>query len=226
MARKIPIVIDNFYHIYNRGTDKRIIFYDNEDRRRFMVLLYLCNGTKSINWRDCKGKAFADIYKLDVGQSVVNIGAYCLMKNHFHLLLHEKKDGGISSFMQQLCTAYSMYFNKKYKRKGTLFEGPFQYKNANSDNYLQYLFIYIHLNPVGIIDKKWKENGLKDLNKTKEYLNKYWSSSYVDYIGKNRAEKTIIKMEIFEDYFDEIENFEKDHDDWLLFMGDIENSLK
>ena len=85
-------------------------------------------------------------------ETLVDIGAYCLMPNHFHLLIRETAEGNISRFMLKLQTGYPMYFNKKYQRTGALFEGKFKAKHITNDNHLKYLFAYLHLNPVKITD--------------------------------------------------------------------------
>lgn len=150
--RITPFVHGEFYHVYNRGTDKRPIFSDTHDWQRFQELLFLSNAAKPVNIREVR-RVHADIYAFDTELPIVAIGAYCLMPNHFHMLLTPLVDGGVSKFMKKLCTGYSMYFNKKYERTGTLFEGPFKAKHADSDAYLKYLYAYIHLNPV----KLWSE---------------------------------------------------------------------
>src|SRR3989338_5483185 len=100
------------------------------------------------------------------------------MPNHFHLLLKEIEMGGISQFMGKLSTAYSMYFNKKYERTGSLFEGRFKSSRIANDNYLHYLFAYIHLNPIKLIEPMWKEKGINDFARAKEFLGRYNYSSY------------------------------------------------
>ena len=83
------------------------------------------------------------------------------------MILKEEKEGGVTDFMQRLLTSYSMSFNKKYKRSGPLLMRPFKSKHINDDKYFDCLFGYVHLNPVKLIDSKWKERGLKDLKETK-----------------------------------------------------------
>jgi putative transposase len=113
--RKTPFIVGEYYHIYNRGNDKKTIFFDNHDFARFMLLLYLCNNTDTLDMRNIlnKGLAFVDIFSLERSDTLVDIGVYTLMPNHFHILLYEKTENGISIFMQKLATAYSMYFNQK-----------------------------------------------------------------------------------------------------------------
>ena len=138
------------------------------------------------------------------------------MPNHFHLLLREKKEGGISMFMEKFLTAYSMYFNKKNGRTGKLFEGVFKAIHVDNDEYLKYLFSYIHLNPVKIIDPLWKESGISDKEKAKQYLGNYPYSSYFDYLGRARGENLILNKEAFPEYFENSKEFEQFIDDWLL----------
>lgn len=214
MARKFHISIDEFYHVYNRGNNKVKIFLSDTDRKRFQKLLYVCNSTNPVVFKTIQGLA---LDKIDRGETLVDIGAYCLMPNHFHLLLREKTEGGISLFLGKLLTAYSMYFNKKNSRTGTLFEGPFRATHADTDEYLKYLFSYIHLNPVKIIEPEWKENGISDRVGAKTYLANYLYSSYLDYSGANREEEKILNKNAFPEYFATSKDFEQSIDDWLAY---------
>lgn len=206
MTRKISFSIDEYYHIYNRGTDKRIIFTNQSDYNRFIKILEICNSVERIEVRNFLYGGPTSVKK--VKEELVDIGAYVLMPNHFHILVREKTDGGISKFMKKLLTAYSMYFNKKYQRTGSLFEGRFQAKHADTDEYLKYLFAYIHLNPVKIVDPEWKENGISDIEKAKKYLMDYKYSSYLDYMGQNREESVILNKSTFPEYFSEFKDFD------------------
>lgn len=127
----------------------------------------------------------------DDREKLVNIGAYCLMPNHFHILVHEKSEGGISKFMLKLSTAYSMYFNKLNDRSGALFQGPFKAKHADNDEYLKYLFAYIHLNPLKIIDPNWRNYGAIDRSKAESYVKNYPYSSFGDYFKKEINSPTL-----------------------------------
>jgi putative transposase len=219
MQRKVPFMVGEFYHIYNRGTDKRNIFMTLNDYNRFVTLLYLCNSTKSVNIEQeiRKGRSFTELLLIERKEQLVDIVAYCLMPNHFHLLISERVDGGVSMFMKKLSTAYSMYFNVKHKRSGALFEGRFKAKHVDDDNYLKYLLSYVHLNPVKLIDSKWKENGISDKIAAKNYLNNYKYSSYIDFLGENRKEKNILAPESYPQYFETLKDFEDFVDEWLTF---------
>lgn len=213
--RKIPFVENEFYHLFNRGNDKRTIFHDKEDYQRFIKLLYLANSTKNFVIRNIR----KDLFDSDREQTLVSIGSYCLMPNHFHLLVTQNQNGNISKFMQKLTTGYSMYYNTKYQRTGSLFEGKFKSEHVSSDNYLKYLFSYIHLNPVKLIDKNWKENGIKDKRKTLDFLGRFKFSSYLDYLEVLRPERQIINQEPFPQYFPKAKSFQLEILDWINYSS-------
>lgn len=218
MERKVSFAPGEYFHVYNRGTDKRNIFFDPRDYQRFIESLYLFNSEERIVLRDVnKKKRFSYERK----ETLVYIGAYCLMPNHFHLLIKSKNETGVSHFMKKLLTAYSMYFNKKYKRNGVLFQGPFKAEYASRDEYLKYLFAYIHLNPVKLIEPGWKDNGIKELQKAKDFIKSYKYTSYLEYSGGNRAESSILDMSVFPAYFSQ-KDFDNYMSFWLEFKNDFE----
>lgn len=221
MSRKISIAHNEFYHLYNRGTEKREIFTSEADRQRFLALLYLCNTPEPIHIDSIKKSRGSTSLELlleaDQKETLVDIGAYCLMPNHFHLLVREKEERGISRFMQKLTTGYTMYFNKRHERTGSLFQGKFKATHANEDRYLKYLISYIHMNPVKLVEPRWKESGIHDRQAVEEYLKAYRYSSYRDYIGESRIEAKIINKNAFPDYFNNVRDFETEVSDWLAY---------
>lgn len=220
MSRNIDISINEFYHLYNRGVDKRVVFADTEDYERFIALLYLTNNVDSVhinNHKNHQGLTLMEMLSIEKSETLVDIGAYCLMPNHFHILVREKTENGISMFMQKIMTGYTMYFNKKYKRTGALFGGTFKAQHVARDEHLKYLFAYIHLNPVKMIDSKWKENSISNLVKTEAYLRNYQYSSYQDYLGKNRKGKSILTKNAFPKYFETDTAFRKFVSWWLSY---------
>ena len=227
MARKLSFSVSECYHIYNRGTEKRDIFLDKADYLRFIVSLYISNNTDVMHISNLinQGETLMKILNMDKKGSLVDIGAYCLMPNHFHLLVKEKTENGISKFMSKLTTGYSMYFNKRYDRSGNLFQGVFKSTHVDSDEYLKYLFAYIHLNPVKLTEPEWKENGIKDKNMVSSFLEGYSYSSYFDYSKDNsRSEKKIINKESFPEYFSNRKDFDDFINDWLLLSTTIKDS--
>ena len=224
MSRNISLAPGEFYHLYNRGTEKRDIFSDRADYDRFLSLLYLFNTIDAVHIdtipkpRGSTSRNFLESsLETDRGEDLVDICAYCLMPNHFHLLVQEKKEGGISRFMQKLMTGYTMYFNKRYEHSGGLFQGQFKASHVNEDRYLKYLISYIHLNPVKLIDPLWKENGIKNRHSAENYLRQYGYSSYPDYLGMSRIESKILNKKALPDYFSDTRDFKSDVTDWLEY---------
>jgi len=184
MERKIKFEQREFYHIYNRGVEKRIIFQNTSDYKRFLALLYLANSDETIQFRNNFSKIiFNEILKQDRGKQLIAIGAYCLMPNHFHLILTPLVDGGISKFMLKLQTGYSMYFNKKNNRTGALFQGIFKSQHIDNDVYSRYIFAYIHLNPTKLKNSDWKTQPKTFLNQLKKFIVEYPYSSLQEYIS-------------------------------------------
>ena len=211
--RKIKLVSGEYYHVYNRGNSKQKIFHNEEDYLRFTSLLYACNQKGYLKVGNLnKGQT---LYDVEIGTPIVSIGAYCLMPNHFHILITQTNNDDISNFMQKLSTAYSMYYNKKYKRTGTLFEGKFKSRHIDQDRYFKYLFSYIHLNPLKLIQKDWKEIGIKNKKESIEYLNNYEYSSYLDFIGGKRIQNIILNKESFPEYFPNKKLFIKEIFGWI-----------
>lgn len=206
-VRKVNFAEGEFYHLYNRGTEKRTIFLDKSDHDRFLFLMYVCNTTKSIAIKDI-GKDF------DREETIVDIGAYCLMPNHFHILVHEKIEGGISKYMLKLMTGYTMYFNQKYKRTGKLYEGVFKASHVSKDNYLKYIYSYIHLNPAKLIDKNWRENKNRNTSKLLNYIFTFQYSSIKEYTDKKFH---ILTPSSFPVYFKKPVDHKRELFEWLNF---------
>ncbi len=225
MLRKDPFVTGEYYHLYNRGIDKRVIFKLVRDYERFMMLLYVANSKDSFRLDDLvtrQHNTFEEVLLLDRSEPLVSIGAWSLMSNHFHLLIRQDVDGGITKFMKKLGTGYSMFFNIKYQRKGALFGGLFKSKLIGVDDvYLRHLFGYLHLNPLDIKFSGWK-NKIKqssdETNGMKKFLEEYRYSSYQDYIGVDRVEKNILTTESFPDYFKDSKEFKNFVEDYFIVL--------
>jgi putative transposase len=216
MARSFAFAPGEFYHVYNRGTEKRNIFSSRADHDRFLTLLYLCNQTAVVHLQ-IQGRTLKELSDKREGEPLVAIVAYCLMPNHFHLLVHELQEGGLSKFMQKVMTGYTMYFNKKNDRNGSLFQGKFKATHVTDDRYLRYLVSYIHLNPVKLIEPKWKENSIADRAAAEQYLAQYGPSSYRDYLGEIRPENAILSPDVLPEYFDSGMKFKELVTEWLTY---------
>src|SRR3989339_325531 len=130
MSRNIIFSPEEYYHSYCRGTEKRKVFLDKKDYQRFIHLLFMCNSENKIHLSDYGKKSFVEIFEIDRGKTLVDVGAYCLMPNHFHLLLKETGDGNISLFMQKQRAqkiilnykAFPEYFSDKKEFEEEIFD--------------------------------------------------------------------------------------------------------
>ena len=211
--RKFKFENTSIYHLYNRGVEKRTIFLNDEDYYRFIHNLYEFN-----NEAPAENVYYRKLYevgphKINKAQ-LVKIHAFCLMPNHFHLLLRQTKDNGIQTFMKKIGTGYAMYFNQKYQRVGGLFQGRFKAVRVERNEHLSYLHYYIHLNPLGLIASEWKKNEIKDINKVIEFLESYRWSSYLDYIGKKNF-PSVINKEFLLELIESPEKYKKNIIEWL-----------
>lgn len=194
------------------------------------MLLYIANSNIERPFRlddliNDQHKKFDEILIIDKGEPLVSIGAWCLMSNHFHILLRQEVGGGITKFMRKLGVGYSMYFNIKYARQGALFGGPFKSKLVGSDdNYLKQLLAYIHLNPLDIEFSGWN-NKEKPSARTvlaegkremKKFLDGYRYSSYQDYVGGDRVEANILDLKNFPEHFDDKKSFKDFVEDYFI----------
>ncbi len=186
-GRAITLITGELYHLYNRGNEKRIIFLGSRDFKRFLLTLFYYQflGPKTSFSKFSKQKL---IQLNTVGaKKLVEIICYCLMPNHFHLLIRQLQDRGVSTYLSQVSNSYTKYFNTKYKRVGALFQGAFKAVRVETDEQFIHLSRYIHLNPVvsGIAEKlddyqwsSYKEyiNGETFICSTSEILNYFPSS--------------------------------------------------
>jgi len=215
--RKVPFATEEFYHVYNRGNSRQTIYQTASDYNRFISLLYLANGSSAIDLREIKED---ELFEFARGEQLVAIGAYCLMPNHFHILLTPLVEDGVVIFMRKLATGYSMYFNKKHHRTGSLFEGRFKSEHVDSDNYLKYLFSYIHLNPVKLLQPDWQQQGIVNLQDTFTYLDTYRYSSYIDNT-MSRPESNILNRAPFPEYFATKQAYDSEMKDWLTYDDEL-----
>lgn len=174
---------NSYYHIYNRGIEKRVIFLDHRDFKKFLYYLKLYLSPKDEILQLAQiDPGVQRFYPLNLSEEI-DLVAYALMPNHFHLLLKQTSNNGITKFMRRLSTAYVMYFNKKYDRVGSLFQNRFKACNVNSDSYILHLSRYIHLNPLSLKQSSYLKN----------------CTSYPNYLGEQRV--SWCKPKFILDYF-------------------------
>lgn len=190
-------ISNSIYHIYNRGVEKRKIFMDEQDNKVFLNYLkeYLSAPLQGVTLqsRNLLSKYFDEIELL----------AFCLMPNHIHLLIKQKNKNSIAKFTKSIFSRYSIYFNKKYNRKGSLFEGTYRATNVINKDYLLDITRYIHRNPL-----KFTKNLVDTYSSYAHYLNHInipWvkNEEVIEYFN----ESSFIKNKNIKNYKEFIENF-------------------
>lgn len=184
--RTVSFSENGFYHVYNRGVEGRKIFLTKNDYYRFLQILYELNDV--IPAQNLVRRGFQEcVTRAREGEErkpLVSIMSFCLMPTHFHFLLQPRGEGRLSEFMHRIGVSYARYLNLRLKRKGRLFESTFQAKTVDSDQYLQHVVRYIHLNPLSLSQPHWKERGITDQRIVGETLRRYPWSSYAAYVGE------------------------------------------
>jgi putative transposase len=213
--RKTPLITGEFYHILNRGSDSIPIFRNRYDYQRFIkTFIYYQHQDPPLKFSIFLKKSEAEREKIfsELNQSkkiLVEIIVYCLMPNHYHFLLKQALDRGIFNFTRLISNSYSRYFNTKYKRKGSLFEGRFKAVRVENENQLLHLGRYIHLNPYsGFLVKNFKD------------LKNYPYSSLPEYL--NPESGNVCQKEIIYSYFKHPSDYQKS----VLDRADYQKKLE
>jgi len=180
---------ESFYHVYARGHSRHRIFLDEQDYLFFLGLFERYISSNEV--KNDSGVSYPNFY------NKIELVAFCLMPNHFHLLVYQHQQGALSAFMRSLMTSYSRYFNARYSRSGALFESRFRASLISDDSYLEHITRYIHLNP-----KYWRE---------------YEYSSLPYYL--QRVEVSWLRTERITQIF-------SNPDEYLRFVADYEENKK
>lgn len=179
---KRNIFVNEYYHIYNRGNNKQSVFLDEKDWARFLFLIiYMQSPTMLFNIgqeipyfiRHRMFNISKKKHKTILENRTTELTAFAFMPNHFHLIIKESSEKGISRYMQRIQDGYTKYFNTRYKRIGHLFQGPFHIVHVKDNEQLLHLSAYIHRNP-------------RELNEWKNQEHQFPWSSFQDYVVKNR----------------------------------------
>lgn len=218
-------------HALNRGVEGRNLFMDTQDYARFVHNLYEFNDAAPADnlWRLFDSSGMRDFVNPSFRQTrklLVDIHGWVLMRNHYHLLLSERVEGGISLFLRKLNVGYANYFNERYDRKGTLFQGRTRKILIERQAHFFYILHYLHLNPLDYLQgsQEWRlrsKGGIHNKNETLKYLNGYRWSSFLDYSGEKNF-PSILTTSLFNktlgDYNDSLNDFLHDSE----YSGDIE----
>lgn len=189
---------DSYYHVYARGNSRHRIFLEEQDYLMFLRLLARYLSPEEA--KDPYGVSYPNFY------NKTDLLAFCLMPNHFHLLVFQRQAKALTSLMQSVMTSYSRYFNKKYGRSGSLFESRFRASLISDDAYLMHITRYIHLNP-----RHWREYEYSSLPYYLQRAQETWlrpermlelfasPSEYFKFVGdyeENKKMRDIIKKEL------------------------------
>jgi putative transposase len=191
------------FHVLNRGVDGRPLFSDDGDRVRFIHSLYEFNdaGAASKTFRTAMDD-FVSRPSKQTRDTLVAIHGGCLVDNHYHLLIEELVEGGLSQFLRKVNIGYAKFYNEKHRRTGTLFQGRTKRVAITSRAQFLYILHYIHLNALDCIasERNWRlrdRSGIRDAQRALERLREYRWSSYRDYIGE-RNFPSVFTTEFFE----------------------------
>jgi len=220
----------DFFHVLNRGVDKRKIFLDDQDRLRFIHDLFEFNDQESVNnsiYRFNKFKDFASPYIVSKDQQhrrklLVNIHAFNILPNHYHILLSPLVEKGITLFVKKLNIGYAKYFNNKYERIGTLFQGRF--KSVMIEDEAHFIHLPYYINVINTLDLKYPEcrsGNLSDADGAMNFLDSYRWSSHLDYCGKKNF-PSVTQRDILLKFFGGTNGYQKNIKQWLNDMS-LEN---
>lgn len=183
-----------YLHIFNRGVDKRPVFFNSRDKKRFIKQMRT--------------------FRIKDGVQLVEIHAFCILDNHYHIFLEELIEGGVSKFMQRLGTGYMHYVNKKYDRSGRLFQSGYKSESVETEGHLLHLSRYIHLNALQYIFPNWKRE-LVNVERAKNFLrNCKWSS--LRYVFSADSDSWV-DCRIIEDEFKDYSDYERFLEDWIRY---------
>jgi len=193
---------DTYYHVYARGHGRQAIFRDDEDYRIFTNLLKRHLSVKPV--ADKYGKPYPHL------RGQVELLAYCLMENYFHLLLYQIEKGAMSRLMRGVMTSYSCYFNKKYGTSGALFETRYKASMISSDSYLTHISRYIHLNP-----DDWRAYPYSSISA-------YFGIGQPEWLQQGRIIELFTSLPVYADFLDDSEEYEKSLE---FIKGELADSI-
>ncbi len=214
------------YHLLNRGVDKRKIFLDDRDHFRFIHDLYEFNDVNLVNnYTNFFNKKYKDVGRPYIQERrtrelLVDIYAFCIMPNHYHLMVSPRVENGISLFMKKINGGYAKYFNEKYERVGALFQGKYKSVHITTESHFIHLPYYIHCNPLDLLGIDWRRREIKNFKDTAKHLESYRWSSHLDYLGKKNF-PSVISKNFLGDYFGGEKEYRNSINNWLKNL-DIE----
>jgi len=235
VIKRPQFVNDEIYHVVLRAIDENLIFKDTDDYYRGIFSIYEFNTTKPVSIKEqrkirtrikkaARGLTSGNsvVFEKDEREKMVEILSFCFMPNHIHLLLKQLKNNGVTDFMRKVGTGYAGYFNRKYNRKGHVFQNRFLAVLIKDDNQLKIVFTYVHANPISLIEPNWKEVGIKESEKTIGFLENYKWSSYQDYIGKKNF-PSVTERKFLSEIMDKEQGCKNFIENWIEYKKEIKD---
>lgn len=208
--RKEPFFVGDIVHVFNRGNRKQEIVRDDRDRWHFLQALYYFNDEYEPH------RLFRELYDIwgrdshtridrpgtwPSRQPIVDVLAFTLMDNHYHLILQETRDGGVTKFMRKIGTSMTNRFNTRHKETGRLFQGPYKARRVDDDNYLRYLNVYVHIKNVCELYKGGIAGALRNFDDAFLFAVSYPYGSLGGYAGNGVQAQKIISPGMLKDQF-------------------------
>ncbi len=229
--RKEQFANNEIYHVILRGLDDNLIFKDINDYYRGVFSIYEFNNANPVSIKrrretrerfkkSVRERVSDNIIENDNRDKLVEVLVFCFMPNHIHLLVKQLKEDGITKFMRKIGAGYAGYFNRKYKRKGYVFQNRFRSVYIKDDNQLRTIFNYIHMNPASLIEPGWKENGIKDMNNVIEFLENYKWSSYQDYVDAKNF-PSVTERKFLLEFLGGIDGCKLTIEDWVKYKKEL-----
>lgn len=186
-------VSDSYYHVFNRGWNRTKLFLDEEDYQFFEHII--ARHVSPEPAKDAKGREYVHLY------ADIRINAYCLMGNHFHLLVYQENEYALTALAKSVFGAYTSYFNKKYKRRGSLFESTYKAVRIDNDAQLMHITRYIHLNHASY--KTWRHSSYGD----------YLSSSPRAFVDSRPILEVFSSPLQYREFVDDYESMQRERDE-------------
>lgn len=232
--RKDPFAVGSFIHVYNRGNRKQPIVKDAKDRWHFLQMLFYFNNRFSPSniFRELR-KLLKSDFNRDFNfiwpenwpgrQPIVKILSFGLADNHFHLIMKEIKQGGVTMFMRKLGTGMTNYYNTKYQETGRLFQGAYKARLVNTDNYLKYLSVYVQVKNILELYPGGMEKALNNFEDAFKFASKYPYCSLADYVGYRSS--PIIEKDLLGEIFNDPKEYKRFAKD-CMFSADFDEKIK
>lgn len=230
----LKLINGEVYHVISRTVGETVVFDKKDDFYRGVFSIYEFNNNNPVSIfkrrearkvfkkrrRQTSSKtAWISELESDKRDKFVEVWAFSFMPNHIHLILKQLKDNGISNYMKKVNGGLAKYFNEKYGRKGHLFN-KFKAVHITDDNQLKIDFVYVHTNLISLIEPNWKEKGIKDIKKVREFLENNKKHSYPDYIGKNNF-SSVTNREFLLEIMGGIDGCKEAIENWLIHKKEI-----